>query len=69
MYCIYVNNKLISTKDDLADALKSYERLVKYFALLKKNYIRMNINMEEKTIQLINIVTDYVVQQETISNL
>lgn len=69
MYCIYVNNKLIATKDDLANALKSYERLVKYFALLKKNYIRMNISMEEKTIQLINIVTDYVVQQETISNL
>lgn len=69
MYCIYVNNKLISTKDDLADALKSYERLVEYFVILKKNYIRMNISMEETTIQLINIVTDYVVQQETISNL
>lgn len=69
MYGIYVNNKLISTKDDLADALKSYERLVKYFVILKKNYIRMKINMEEKTIQLINIATDYIVQQETISNL
>lgn len=69
MYCIYVNNKLISTKDDLADALKSYERLVEYFVILKKNYIKMNISMEETTIQLINIVTDYVVQQETISNL
>lgn len=69
MYGIYVNNELISRKDDLADALKSYERLVKYFAILKKNYIRMKINMEEKTIQLINIATDYIVQQETISNL
>lgn len=69
MYCIYVNNKLISTKDDLADALKSYERLVKYFTILKNNYIKMNITIEEKTIQLINIVTDYIVQQEIISNL
>lgn len=69
MYCIYVNNKLISTKDDLADALKSYERLVKYFTILKNNYIKMNITIEEKTIQLINVVTDCIVQQETISDL
>ncbi len=42
MYGIYVNNKLISTKDNLDNALKSYERLVNYFTILKKNYNRLN---------------------------
>jgi len=69
MYGIYVNNKLISRKDDLYNALKSYERLVNYFTTLKKNYNRLNLTLEEKRIVLKNLIDDFIVQQTTISDL
>ena len=69
MYGIYVNNKLISTKDDLDNALKSYERLVNYFKILKKNYNRLNLILEEKRIILENLIDNFIVQQTTISDL
>lgn len=69
MYGIYVNDKLISTKDDLDKALKSYERLVNYFTILKKNYNRLNLILEEKRIVLENLIDDFIVQQTTISDL
>lgn len=69
MYGIYVNDELISTKDDLDKALKSYERLVNYFTILKKNYNRLNLILEEKRIVLENLIDDFIVQQTTISDL
>ena len=69
MYGIYVNNKLISTKDNLDNALKSYERLVNYFTILKKNYNRLNLILEEKRIVLENLINNFIVQQTTISDL
>lgn len=69
MYGIYVNNKLISIKDNLDNALKSYERLVNYFTILKKNYNRLNLILEEKRIVLENLVDNFIVQQTTISDL
>lgn len=69
MYGIYVNNKLISTKDNLDNALKSYERLVNYFTILKKNYNRLNLILEEKRIVLENFIDNFIVQQTTISDL
>lgn len=69
MYGIYVNNKLISTKDNLDNALKSYERLVNYFTILKKNYNRLNLILEEKRIVLENLIDNFIVQQTTISDL
>ncbi len=69
MYGIYVNNKLISTKDNLDNALKSYERLVNYFTILKKNYNRLNLILEEKRIILENLIDNFIVQQTTISDL
>ena len=69
MYGIYVNNELISTKDNLDNALKSYERLVSYFTTLKKNYNRLNLILEEKRIVLENLIDNFIVQQTTISDL
>lgn len=69
MYGIYVNNELISTKDNLDNALKSYERLVNYFTILKKNYNRINLILEEKRIVLENLIDNFIVQQTTISDL
>lgn len=69
MYGIYVNNELISTRDNLDNALKSYERLVNYFTILKKNYNRLNLILEEKRIVLENLVDNFIVQQTTISDL
>lgn len=69
MYGIFVNNKLISTKKNIDDALVSYSRLVDYFTILKKNYNRLNLILEEKRITLENLIDDFIVQQTTISDL
>lgn len=69
MYGIFVNNKLITTKNNIDDALISYSRLVSYFTILKKNYNRLNLILEEKRITLENIIDNFIVQQTTISDL
>lgn len=69
MYGIFVNDKLIGTKNNIDDALISYSRLVNYFKILKKNYSRLNLILEEKRVVLENLIDDYIVQQTTISDL
>ena len=69
MYGIFVNDKLIGTKNNIDDALISYSRLVNYFKKLKKNYSRLNLILEEKQVVLENLIDNYIVQQTTISDL
>lgn len=69
MYGIWVNDKLIATKNNIDDALISYSRLVDYFTIIKKNYNRLNLILEEKRIVLENLIDDFIVQQTTISDL
>lgn len=69
MYGIFVNDKLIGTKNNIDDALISYSRLVNYFKILKKNYSRLNLILEEKRVVLENLIDNYIVQQTTISDL
>ena len=69
MYGIWVNDKLVATKNNIDDALMSYSRLVDYFTIIKKNYNRLNLILEEKRIVLENLIDDFIVQQTTISDL
>ena len=69
MYGIWVNDKLVATKNNIDDALMAYSRLVDYFTIIKKNYNRLNLILEEKRIVLENIIDDFIVQQTTISDL
>ena len=36
MYGIWVNDKLVATKNNIDDALMAYSRLVDYFTIIKK---------------------------------
>lgn len=69
MYGIWVNDKLVATKNNIDDALMAYSRLVDYFTIIKKNYNRLNLILEEKRIVLENLIDDFIVQQTTISDL
>ena len=69
MYGIWVNDKLVDNKNNIDDALMAYSRLVDYFTIIKKNYNRLNLILEEKRIVLENLIDDFIVQQTTISDL
>lgn len=69
MFAIYVNETLVSTKEFIDSAKYSFSNLVSYFKQLKNNYIKMGLNIDEKTIKLVETTTENIIEKISISDL